>query len=209
MMHGAQSGEAIAAWSKNQGRKWLGLLGMRRRRGPSHATIKRIFKGIDRVQLEEVLGQWSQSVLIAADPTANPVDGSRGITSDEIEGKKRENDRSRDSLQALNQWVETMMSNLSETNQQAESRGRESLFEGLVLSGYGDSRNQHISESGLKIWAVDYEGLGDSKGATTKRSWEIGEDESESTREGEFAIPQVQGLTGNHIQNNETRTTAG
>lgn len=63
MMNGAHSEQAIADWSGTEGRRWMRLLGIRRQRGPSPATIHRIFRGIDRRQLEEALSQWSRQII--------------------------------------------------------------------------------------------------------------------------------------------------
>ncbi|MBK7598508.1 MAG: transposase family protein [Acidobacteria bacterium] len=67
LMHGAQSEQAIAEWSENQGRRWWRLLGIRRRRGPSLSTIQRVIRGVDRRQLESAMSHWSHQVVDVSD----------------------------------------------------------------------------------------------------------------------------------------------
>ncbi|MGE0103872.1 MAG: transposase family protein [Blastocatellales bacterium] len=51
MMNGAQSEKEVIDWTRSEGRRWLDQIGIRRRRGPSLATLHRVFRGIDRGQL--------------------------------------------------------------------------------------------------------------------------------------------------------------
>lgn len=95
MMNGAQSEQAIADWSGNQGRRWMSLLGVRRQRGPSSATIHRIFKGIDRTQLESAFSQWSQQVV-----DAQPVEIATAPAS------------KNDSFAAMSQWADLLKAQL-------------------------------------------------------------------------------------------------
>lgn len=55
MIDGAQSEQEVVAWMEHEGKRWLNLIGIRRRRGPSLATLHRVFRGIDREQLSDAL----------------------------------------------------------------------------------------------------------------------------------------------------------
>lgn len=55
MIDGAQSEQDVVAWTEQEGKRWLNLIGIRRRRGPSLATLHRVFRGIDREQLSDAL----------------------------------------------------------------------------------------------------------------------------------------------------------
>src|SRR5215210_6815363 len=63
VMCGCRSQAAIAEWGTNYGERWLALLGIRRRRGPSQPTLHRIFRGIDCQKLEQAVTRWAEQVL--------------------------------------------------------------------------------------------------------------------------------------------------
>ncbi len=124
MINGAQSEQAIAEWSDTQGRRWLGMLGIRRHRGPSQATIQRIFRGIDRAQLDEAMSHWSRQVLAAAG-----------------DGRERREDFSQsdlhaDSLGTLSQWLDLVKPHLQD--QHISEAGLKiwglDIFEGIAQS---------------------------------------------------------------------------
>ncbi len=159
MMHGAQSEEAIAEWGENQGRRWLRLLGIRRRRGPSQATIQRIFKGIDRTHLESVMSHWSKEILTAVGSASAASDPDLDHRVFRRDRELNNNYRPEDSLSALSDWVGLVMSQLPEFDLKINEERRDSLFESLTLSGDQDASAQHVSAAGLKIWGVDYEAI--------------------------------------------------
>lgn len=55
MMNGAQNEKEVIDWTHNEGRRLLDQVGIRRRKGPSLATLQRVFRGIDRRQLNSAL----------------------------------------------------------------------------------------------------------------------------------------------------------
>ncbi len=61
MMDGASSEQEVVRWAEQDGRRWLDLIGIRRRRGPSLATLHRVIRGIDRSQLSRALSVISGS----------------------------------------------------------------------------------------------------------------------------------------------------
>ena len=138
MAHGAQTEQAIAKWSESQGKKWLSLLGMRRHRGPSMATIQRIFKGIDRDQLDAAMELWSKSLI-----SASVVPCS---ISDFMEFNNEQN-----TLTRLGQWVEVVVCNLPKVEDESLIESQE------ALNALEEMNAQGVGEGGLKIWAVDYD----------------------------------------------------
>ncbi len=65
-MCGDKSYGAMAHWIEDYGKHWLQLLGFERGVAPSVGTLHSILSRLDVAALEEVLGQWAQSVLEAA-----------------------------------------------------------------------------------------------------------------------------------------------
>lgn len=90
MLSGARSLYAIAQWGRERladGPEMLVALGLRPGRSPSVATVHRVFKRVDVVAFERVLGEWLARTGVAPDePLA--VDGKtlRGIHGEEIAG---------------------------------------------------------------------------------------------------------------------------
>ncbi len=170
--HGAQSEEEVANWGKTEGRKWLQILGMKRRHGPSPATIQRIFRGIDRQQLNTAMNKWSKSFFAASDrrkgSTGGPAQDFFAVLQD-AEGK--DNPR-QDSFCRLSQWIERI---IDESPRQKMENGNDisqSIFDEIAVNSEiedssfqfstfqfstADSKTQEVSEAGLKIWSVDYE----------------------------------------------------
>ncbi|HEV7375267.1 MAG TPA: ISAs1 family transposase, partial [Pyrinomonadaceae bacterium] len=63
VMCGCRSQAAIAEWGCNYGERWLALLGIGRRRGPSQPTLHRIFRGLDCQKLEQAVTRWAEQIL--------------------------------------------------------------------------------------------------------------------------------------------------
>lgn len=121
MISGAQSEQAISEWSGTAGRRWIRLLGIRRQRGPSPATIHRIFRGIDRDQLEAALIQWSRQIIDSQ--PSRPSQSLKPVLGPSESG----------SLNTMSQWAD--------------------LIKAQLETG---SAEEHISEAGLKMWAMDF-----------------------------------------------------
>src|SRR6185503_12903822 len=86
MLGGARSESAIAEWGTNYGPEWRRRLGLTHARGPSQATIHRLFRGIDVTLLERHLGQWAQQVLANLPPGVAP-DGTCPLEGIALDGK--------------------------------------------------------------------------------------------------------------------------
>ena len=59
MLCGARSQSAIADWGQAHGRPWLRRLGFLGSRGPSQATLSRLFQQVPHRTVEAVLGRWA------------------------------------------------------------------------------------------------------------------------------------------------------
>jgi hypothetical protein len=103
IMHGAKSEEDVARWGEGEGRKWLRLLGMRQHRCPSQATIQRIFRGVDRSQLDAALNQWTQNNLSETGSVMMKSQDKLGVEDDEHKSFGR--DQEENSLNVLSQWI--------------------------------------------------------------------------------------------------------
>jgi hypothetical protein len=165
VMHGAQSEEEVAKWGEDEGRRWLRLLGIRQNRGPSQATIQRIFRGIDRSQLEAALDHWSRSYLM--ETGTGTVEVEREINGQGSISSSWELGRSESSLDTLSQWIEKTIRNHDSSNENVAIKIKDSFLKEIVLNDEGvctdeserkgDLQTQEISEAGLKIWGLDYE----------------------------------------------------
>jgi hypothetical protein len=76
LLSGANSQRALARWGQHTGWAHLQRLGFTRPGGPSRATLQRLLRSIDVVQLEAVLGRWLQQARAAwRRSTARWLDG--------------------------------------------------------------------------------------------------------------------------------------
>ncbi len=55
---GCRSLYAISQWGRDCGPQVRVALGLRRKRGPSVATLHRVFRALDHAAYERVLGAW-------------------------------------------------------------------------------------------------------------------------------------------------------
>ncbi len=87
LLCGSRSLYAIGQWGQDGGEDMRVVWGLRRERGPSVATLHRLFRRVDHAACERVLGQWfAEQGLEAEEGIA--VDGKtlRGIHGEEIPG---------------------------------------------------------------------------------------------------------------------------
>lgn len=98
ILGGARSESAIAAWGANYGPEWRRRLGRTHARGPSQATIHRLFRRIDVTLLETHLGHWAQQVL-ACVPAPTAVAGVRPLEGIALDGKTLRGSRKRGAIE--------------------------------------------------------------------------------------------------------------
>ena len=84
---GARSQYAVSQWGQDCGPEIRAALGLKRERGPSGATVHRVFRHLDHAAFEQVLGQWFAAQGLQADE-AIAIDGKtlRGIHGEEVPG---------------------------------------------------------------------------------------------------------------------------
>jgi hypothetical protein len=82
---GYKSYGAMAQWIEDYGSEWLPRLGFTRGVAPSVGTLHAILTRLDVEKLEQILGQWAQSVLWAASGSADVSAGvSAGVSCAEV-----------------------------------------------------------------------------------------------------------------------------
>ena len=153
MLHGKRSELEIAEWGDGEGRRWLPLLGVRRRRGPSYATIHRIMRGIDRRQLEAVLSGWTgqaRQAMEAMEAMEAKEAGGEGDSrvAEGVEGV---------AAAWLSEACQVLAQSLTAV---AADKGADlSRLEGLAVTGAvaAEPLPSHPSEAGLKFWGLDWE----------------------------------------------------
>jgi hypothetical protein len=175
MMHGAQSEEDVAKWGEDEGRRWLRLLGIRQHRGPSQATIQRIFRGIDRSQLEAALDQWSQIHL--TERVSVETKSKSGLDDRECDSESWGSGREVNSLDTLSQWMGRVIQNIAGSDVNVSNKMSDPFLKEMVLMegerssdtnvGRRGLQTQEISEAGLKIWGIDYEEIN----STQNNAW--------------------------------------
>lgn len=84
---GARSQYAVSQWGQDCGPEIRAALGLKRERGPSGATVHRIFRRLDHAAFERVLGQWFAAQGLQAGE-AIAIDGKtrRGIHGEAVPG---------------------------------------------------------------------------------------------------------------------------
>jgi hypothetical protein len=87
LLCGARSQYAVSQWGQDCGPEIRAVLGLKRERGPSGPTIHRVFRHLDQVAFERVLGQWFAEQGLQAEE-AIAIDGKtlRGIHGEEVPG---------------------------------------------------------------------------------------------------------------------------
>jgi predicted transposase YbfD/YdcC len=137
MLCGARSQAAIAAWAANYGEPWRHRLGLTHRRGPSQATLSRLFGLIDPVELERHLGRWAEQVLAQA-----PLPGAQAAPLEVIalDGKTLRGSKKRGApgshlLSALSQRLGIILGQVAVGDKANEIAATTDLLAELVLTG--------------------------------------------------------------------------
>lgn len=82
MLAGARGQSGIADWARNYGEPWRTRLGFTHPKGPSQATLHRVFAHIAVEVLEAQLAQWTQQVCVALHAETAQEPGLVGIAMD-------------------------------------------------------------------------------------------------------------------------------
>lgn len=135
MMCGARSEQAIADWAENYGRRWRRRLGIKPHRGPSQATVHRIFKGIDCAQLEAALAQWSQAVALGLRPGSTAVLEGAAIDGKTLRGSAKQGAEDVHLLSLCSHQLGLVLRQVAVSDHHHEITHREELLADLVLNG--------------------------------------------------------------------------
>lgn len=138
ILGGARSESAIAEWGANYGPEWRRRLGLTHARGPSQATVHRLFRGIDVGLLERHLGRWAQQVLASVPAVA--ADGVCPLEGIALDGKTPRGSRKRGAvdthlLSALSQRLGVVLGQVAVADKTNEIPTAPELLAHLVLTG--------------------------------------------------------------------------
>jgi predicted transposase YbfD/YdcC len=139
ILGGARSESAIAEWGANYGPEWRRRLGLTHARGPSQATIHRLFRRIDVDLLERCLGQWAQRVLTCLPATATG-DGVRPLEGIALDGKTSRGSRKRGAvdthlLSAVSQRLGVVLGQVAVADKTNEIPTAPELLAQVALTG--------------------------------------------------------------------------
>ena len=135
MLCGARSETAIAEWATNYGSVWRRRLGLTHPRGPSQATIHRIFKGLDAAALERCVGAWAQQVLVAT-PRSDPrLLEAIAIDGKTLRGSVKAGATDGHLLSALSQRLGVLLAQVAVPDKTNEIGAFDAVLVDLVLDG--------------------------------------------------------------------------
>lgn len=134
VMCGCRSQAAIAEWGTNYGERWLVLLGIRRRRGPSQPTLHRIFRGIDCEQLEQAVTKWAQQVMSCLSGRGPVLEGL-AIDGKTLCGSQHQGAAATHLLSALSHRLGVVLAQVAVSDHGNEISHSDELLQAVVLEG--------------------------------------------------------------------------
>src|SRR5262249_22801252 len=144
LMCGAQSEQEIGNWCKSNGKRWMKWLGIKSERGPSTATITRIFRGINGARLEAEVLLWTEQILEFLRLSTDDEWDELAVELENPESSTKRWTEGSELLLTLSGCLRTLLDRLAGCSEREDLKGRrESLLAGLVLTGYvetGDLR---------------------------------------------------------------------
>ncbi len=140
MLCGRRSQAAIAAWGADYGRAVLAPLGITGDRGPSQATLHRLFKYISRDQIEAALSGWAEAVLQqhASNPAADrPELALEGIAIDgkTLRGSKKQGASDTHLLSALSHRLHIVLGQVAVDDKSNEIPAMDNLLTLIGVAG--------------------------------------------------------------------------
>jgi len=138
MQCGARSYSAIAEWGRSHAQDLVRALGFTRATTPCAATLFLAFRGLDRAQVEKVLGAWAEAVLAASLVTGEA--GALRLPAVALDGKTLRGSRKQGApgvhvLSALSQQLGLTLGQVSVADKTNEIGATPALLAGLVLEG--------------------------------------------------------------------------
>jgi predicted transposase YbfD/YdcC len=140
MLCGARSQSAIADWGRFRGQPWLRRLGFTQRRGPSQATLSRLFQAVPHATVEAVLGRWAEQVLRLCPLTSAPADTDAVLDGIALDGKRlrgsaRQGASDAHLLSAFSHRLQVVLGQVGVSDKTNEIGAADELLLALVLEG--------------------------------------------------------------------------
>ncbi|MGH9846725.1 MAG: transposase family protein [Blastocatellia bacterium] len=155
MMNGAQSEQEIADWCSQHGRRWLKWLGVKNEKGPSAATVTRIFRGVEGGRLEAAVILWAQQVLESLRLSSPLEEDEWDEVAFEIETASIATKRwalGSELLCALGLRLRSLLKRLTGLSEYVGGEiYRESLLVGLTLTGYLETNDLGPDRRGAAV----------------------------------------------------------
>jgi DDE_Tnp_1-associated len=160
MMNGARSEPEIADWCARYGARWMKWLGIAGEKGPSAATLARIFRGVDGSRLEAALLDWSRQVLESlrlVDPWQDdewdePAE-DREFAAPASDAPAQSGWTGGELLCLLGFQLRALLDRIAPAHGVRAAAERESLLVGLTLTGYLETSDLQLErrESAIQL----------------------------------------------------------
>jgi hypothetical protein len=133
LLCGCDSVLAIAEWGRGQRAEVVERLGFTRRRTPCVATLHRVFRDLDVVAFEAVVGRWAEAVL--ATWAANGALPALAIDGKTVRGSRTDEVPARHLLSAVSHHLGVVFGQRAVGEKTNEIGGLPELLADLVLTG--------------------------------------------------------------------------
>lgn len=133
-MCGARSYGAIAEWGRNYGQTLAQALGFTHPKTPCAATFSLIFRALDRVRLEAVLGTWAAGVVATLPPRAGEPEGV-ALDGKTLRGSRRQGAPGVHLLSAVSHRLGLTLAQQAVDDKTNEIPVVQTVLQALVLEG--------------------------------------------------------------------------
>lgn len=138
MLCGYRGYVAIAEWGHNYGPELSHALGFTRDKTPCVGTLHTVLRNLDRDKLEAKLGEWAESVMVAAPAPTDPAEEEQeGIAIDgkTLRGSRKQGAPGAHLLSALSHRLGLTLAQCSVDDKTNEITAISEILRGLVLEG--------------------------------------------------------------------------
>lgn len=158
MLCGARSQSAIADWGRFHGQPWLRRLGFTQQRGPSQATLSRLFRAVPRATVEAALGRWAEQVLRLCPPKqATDLEGV-AVDGKRLRGSARQGAIDAHLLSAFSHRLNVVLGQVGVPDKTNEIGAADALFRSLVLEGRVVTADALLTQHEIAQTIVDSRG---------------------------------------------------